>query len=203
MLSPSDFSGAARGLAADGWCILLGLLNDAQTSALAEECTAMRDAHRLLPARTGASRSASSLRGDSTHWFASAEMTEPQWAFTRRMGELRRVLGRELMLSLVDCESHYAVYPPGAGYSRHLDRLRGSDARVISAVFYLNEHWLDAQGGALRLYLGDGSHRDIYPHAGTLLLFLSGQFEHEVLPATRERMSIASWMRQRPIGANG
>jgi SM-20-related protein len=51
------------------------------------------------------------------------------------------------------------------------------------------------------LYLADLSHRDIYPRAGTLLLFLSAQFEHEVLPATRDRMSIACWMRQRPMAA--
>jgi SM-20-related protein len=76
--------------------------------------------------------------------------------------------------------------------------LRDSDARVISAVYYLNENWREADGGALRLYLDDGAARDIYPHAGSLLLFLSARFEHEVLPATRDRMSIASWLRQRP-----
>ena len=103
------------------------------------------------------------------------------------------------MLALVDCESHYAVYRPGAGYARHLDCLRGNDARVISAVFYLNDDWLDADGGALRLYLADGSTRDTYPRAGSLLLFLSARFEHEVLPASRDRMSIACWMRQRAM----
>lgn len=203
-MSPTcNFATAANALAADGWCSLPNLLDITQTRALIHECAAMHDAGQLLPARTGNSRTTSTRRGDSTHWFASGQMTEPQQAFTDRMDALRHVLGRELMLSLVDCESHYAVYRPGAGYARHLDRLRGSDVRVISAVFYLNESWLDEQGGALRLYLGDGSHRDIYPHAGTLLLFLSGQFEHEVLPATRDRMSIASWMRQRPVGAMG
>ncbi|WP_426687760.1 2OG-Fe(II) oxygenase [Rhodanobacter ginsengiterrae] len=203
MSSPSDFAAAASALAADGWCMLPGLLDDRQTDALGRECAAMHDAGRLLPARTGADRTTSTLRGDSTHWFATGAMTMPQQAFADRMDELRQTLGRELMLGLVDCESHYAVYGPGAGYARHLDRLRGNDARVISAVFYLNRNWLDAQGGALRLYLGDGSQRDIYPHMGSLLLFLSGQFEHEVLPATRDRMSIASWMRQRAVGANG
>lgn len=203
MSSPSDFKVAASTLAVDGWCILTSLLDDAQTCTLATECLAMHDADQLLPARTGASRTTSILRGDSTHWFASGAMTAPQQMFTDRMDELRRTLGRELMLSLVDCESHYAMYRPGARYARHLDRLRDNDTRVISAVFYLNRNWSEADGGALRLYLGGGSHRDIYPHAGSLLLFLSGQFEHEVLPATRDRMSIASWMRQRPVGANG
>jgi SM-20-related protein len=130
-------------------------------------------------------------------------MSAPQQAFADRIDALRRVLNRELMLGLADCESHYAVYRPGAGYARHLDRLRHSDARVVSAVFYLNRDWREADGGALRLYLADGSTRDILPQAGKLLLFLSARFEHEVLPATHDRMSIACWMRQRAIGAAG
>ena len=198
-----EFSTATSALADDGWCVLPGLLPLAQTRALADECAAMHDAKRLLPARVGAGRTASSLRGDSTHWFPTVAMSAPQQAFADRMEALRVALSRELMLGLVDCESHYAVYRPGAGYARHLDCLRDNDARVVSAVFYLNDTWQEADGGALRLYLADGSHRDIYPHAGNLLLFLSAQFEHEVLPATRDRMSVACWMRQRAIGANG
>jgi SM-20-related protein len=195
------FEAAATALAVDGWCVLQELLSAAQTRALAHECTAMHDAKLLLPARTGATRSASDLRGDRTHWFVDDAMSAPQQAFAGRIDELRVALNRQLMLGLVDCESHYAVYRPGAGYARHLDRLRDSDARVVSAVFYLNDGWREVEGGALRLYLADGTSRDIYPHAGTLLLFFSAQFEHEVLPASRDRMSIACWMRQRSLAA--
>lgn len=196
--TPHEFRAAADALAADGWCMLAGLMHPAQTQALARECAAMHDASLLLPARTGAARIASSLRGDSTRWFVTGAMSVPQQMFADRLDTLRMALSRELMLSLVDGESHYAVYRPGAGYARHLDRLRNNDARVISTVFYLNQDWHEADGGALRLYLDDGSSRDIYPHAGALALFLSARFEHEVLPATRDRMSIASWLRQRP-----
>lgn len=196
-----DFKAAASLLAADGWCLVPDLMDPAQTRALARECAAMHDAKLLLPARTGAAHTASALRGDSTRWFVSGAMSAPQQAFAERIDALRIALNRELMLGLVECESHYAVYRPGAGYARHLDRLRDNDARVVSAVFYLNENWQEADGGALRLYLEDGAYRDIYPHAGTLLLFLSAQFEHAVLPATRDRMSIACWMRQRSLGA--
>ena len=198
-----DFKAAASALAVDGWCVQPGLLSAGQTRALATECAAMHDAKLLLPAGTGAARSASGLRGDSTHWFVDDAMSAPQQAFTERIDALRTALNRALILGLVDEESHYAVYRPGASYARHLDPLRDNDARVVSAVFYLNDAWREADGGALRLYLADGSSRDIYPHAGTLLLFLSAQFEHEVLPATRDRMSIACWMRQRMIGVNG
>ncbi len=198
-IDSNAFDGAMDALAGDGWCVLPDLLPAAQTQALAAECRALHEARRLTPARVGAARTATPLRGDSTQWFHAGAMSAAQQAFMDRLDALRTALNRELMLGLVECEAHYAVYPPGAGYTRHLDRLRDSDARVVSAVYYLNEGWLAADGGALRLYLDGGSHRDILPHAGSLLLFLSAQFEHEVLPATRDRMSIACWMRQRVL----
>lgn len=198
-----DFHAAASALASEGWCVQSGLLSAPQIRALASECAAMHEAKLLQPARTGAARSASALRGDRTHWFVEEALSAPQQAFAERIDTLRVALNRELMLGLVEVESHYAVYRPGAAYARHLDRLRDSDARVVSAVFYLNEGWREADGGALRLYLADGSARDILPQAGKLLLFLSARFEHEVLPATRDRMSIACWMRQRALGAAG
>ncbi|MEO8809984.1 MAG: 2OG-Fe(II) oxygenase [Rhodanobacter sp.] len=194
------FQTAADALDRDGWCVLEGVLPTAVTRALAEECAGLHASRQLTPARVGAARTATPLlRGDSTHWFPSQAMSVPQQAFAERLDALRIVLNRTLMLGLVECESHYAVYPPGAGYARHLDRLRDSDARVVSAVFYLNAGWQAADGGALRLYMDHGSHHDVQPHAGRLLLFLSAQFEHEVRPASRDRMSIACWMRQRSL----
>ncbi len=198
---PHEFDTATSALAANGWCVIPNLMTSTQTQALANECMAMHAEHLLTPAATGIDRAITLLRGDSTRWFLSGALSAPQQAFADRVDELRIALSRHLMLGLVDSESQYAVYPAGAGYARHLDQLRRSDARVVSAVFYLNADWQDVEGGALRLYLADASHRDIYPRAGTLVLFLSAQFEHEVLPATRQRMSIACWMRQRVIPA--
>jgi SM-20-related protein len=43
------------------------------------------------------------------------------------------------------------------------------------------------------MYLPDGA-LDILPQAGKLVCFRSDQIEHEVLPATRPRMSITGWM---------
>jgi SM-20-related protein len=199
---PREFDAVTRALAADGWCVIENLMTEVQTQALASECTSMHTSRLLMPAATGLDRALTLLRGDSTRWFESRNVSAPQQAFVDRIDALRIALSRRLLLGLVDSESQYAVYPSGAGYARHLDQLHQSDARVVSAVFYLNANWLDVEGGALRLYLADASHRDIYPRAGTLVLFLSAQFEHEVLPATRQRMSIACWMRQRavPVG---
>jgi SM-20-related protein len=198
-LRSNEFDTATAALAVDGWCVIDNLMSAMQTRALADECNAMHAAQLLSPARIGASRASSTLRGDTTNWFAPEVLSSPQQAFADRIDVLRIALNRNLMLGLVDEESHYAMYEPGMGYARHLDCLRNSDARVISAVFYLNDAWQDAEGGALRLHLADLSWRDFYPHAGNLLLFLSARFEHEVLPATRNRMSIACWMRQQTM----
>ncbi len=197
----SRFDAAADALAGAGWCVLPRLLPEEATTALAAECAAMHAAHRMTPARVGAARTATPLRGDHTRWFEMNALSEAQRPFVAALEALRHTLNRSLMLGLVESEAHYAVYAPGARYARHVDRLRHSDARVVSAVYYLNEAWLPDDGGAMRLYLDEGRTHDVLPQAGTLVLFLSERFEHEVLPATRERMSIACWMRRRALGA--
>src|SRR2546422_115217 len=92
----------------------------------------------------------------------------------------------------------YAVAPEfldraGAGYARHIDRFRDDDTRVLSIVLYLNDRWRNEDGGMLRLHLERGRSIDAIPYEGTLVAFLSDRFAHEVLPARRERFSIAGW----------
>jgi SM-20-related protein len=108
-------------------------------------------------------------------------------------------MNRDLMTGLADFEGHFAVFPAGAGYARHFDRLHGSDLRAISAALYLNDAWRPEDGGQLRLYTGGGRSEDILPIGGRLVVFVSERFEHEVLPATRERMSFTGWFRRRSL----
>jgi SM-20-related protein len=102
-----------------------------------------------------------------------------------------------LYLGLEDFESHFALYPPGAFYLKHLDRFRDDDRRMVSAVVYLNEGWLPEHGGQLRMYLDEGGEYDVVPVGGCLVVFLSGEVPHEVLPAMRERLSLTGWFRRR------
>jgi len=37
----------------------------------------------------------------------------------------------------------------------------------------------------------------VHPTGGTLVLFLSERFAHEVLPAKRERLSLTGWFKSR------
>ena len=64
-------------------------------------------------------------------------------------------------------------------------------------MLYLNDDWQASDGGELVVYDEHSQevlHR-VLPSAGTLVCFLSEEFPHEVLPAHRDRMSIAGWFR--------
>jgi len=198
-ISRDGFAPVAAALVTDRWCVADGLLTAAQTGALGEECAAWHVDGAMQVAATGSSHSTGLLRGDVTQWFDALTPTAAQAVFVARIDVLMRSLNRALMLTMVESESHYAVYAVGTGYVPHVDRLRDSDERVVSAVFYLNDDWIADEGGALRLHLARNVTCDIFPRAGTLALFMSSDILHEVLPATRTRMSIACWMRQRPI----
>ena len=113
------------------------------------------------------------------------------------METLRIALNRELFLGLDEYESHFAFYAPGASYMQHRDRFRDDDSRTVSVIVYLNADWLPEHGGALRLHPEGLSTRDISPVGSRIAVFLSADMLHEVLPATRDRLSLTGWFRRR------
>lgn len=133
------------------------------------------------------------IRGDYIQWVdkdaASAELT----IYLDRVRELMQHLNRALFLSLKDYEIHMTVYPVGSFYKRHLDQFKKDDHRKLSIICYLNEGWKEEHGGQLRIYLPGGP-TDVLPVAGRLVCFRSDKLEHEVLPATRERLSLTGWI---------
>lgn len=145
----------------------------------------------------GTATMAKSIRSDRIVWLESSEVLPPVRAYFERIHEFRIAINRQYFLGADEIEAHFSHYPPGAHYSRHLDRFRDDDARVISTVLYLNPDWTPGDGGELRLYPVDAERIDIEPIAGRLILFLSAELEHEVLPTRVDRYSIAGWMRRR------
>jgi len=90
-----------------------------------------------------------------------------------------------------------SIYGVGAHYDRHLDTLRGPKNRLLSTVVYLHDEWSLADGGELLLYGAGGAIVRILPKPGLMVLFLSEEFPHEVLAASKPRHSIAGWFRGR------
>jgi SM-20-related protein len=201
-LQETSFDALIDDLAEHGWAIQTAALPADLTRELAVECRARQNKGALLPAgvgRGGAQAVNVAVRGDQIEWLEAAQ--SPACArYLALLDELRLSLNRALYLGLEDYEGHFALYPPGAFYQKHLDRFRDDDKRSVSAVFYLNDDWQPEQGGALRLYLGEGRELDVYPQAGTLLLFMSADWPHAVLPANRQRLSLTGWFRRRGNG---
>lgn len=135
------------------------------------------------------------IRGDRIHWLTRSDPVQRR--FLDQMEILRRALNQRLFLGLFEFEAHYAHYPEGTGYQRHLDSFVGAANRVISLVAYLNNNWQPGDGGELAVFEGAGSCAvaTIAPRAGRLVLFLSEETPHEVLPSRRDRFSIAGWFR--------
>lgn len=138
------------------------------------------------------------VRGDFISWLQQPEH-DAEHRLLARLDELRAALNRELMTGLEDFQGHFAVYPPGAAYARHNDRLVGTDVRAISLALYLNDAWAPADGGQLRIYTAADKTVDVMPEGGRVVAFQSERFEHEVLPARRARLSFTGWFRRRPL----
>lgn len=137
------------------------------------------------------------IRGDRIRWLDAADARPAESVLFALLERLRGAVNEALYLGLFDFEGHYAIYPPGAGYARHVDRFRDDDARALTLILYLSEAWAAPHGGVLRIAPDDCPARDVLPEGGTLVAFLSERFPHEVLPATRERLAFTGWYRRR------
>ncbi|ROH86186.1 2OG-Fe(II) oxygenase [Pseudomethylobacillus aquaticus] len=187
-------------LETNGYSIYDDFLPDSVIRQLAQEARDMAAAGTLKPARVGLqAQSQRDIRGDLTHWLEDRGDSPAQQHYTHVMNELCGALNRSCFLGLHTLETHFAVYPPGTAYGRHLDQFRDSQQRIISSILYLNDDWSASDGGQLRLYLEqpERPHLDVVPHGNRLVLFESARFWHEVLPASRERISLTGWFRAR------
>lgn len=194
------FSTIIDDLAERGWSLQRSFLSHAVTHKLADECRRREAEGALEPAAVGrreAQAVREGIRGDQIQWLEPGQ-SEVCDTYLSLMDDLRQTLNRELFLGLEEFECHFAFYPPGAFYQTHLDRFRDDDSRCVTAVLYLNPDWQPADAGELRMHFADGSHRDIEPLAGNLLVFMSGDFPHEVLVTQAERLSLTGWFRRRP-----
>jgi SM-20-related protein len=133
------------------------------------------------------------IRGDYIQWLDKESAPEPTKIYLNRLHDLIQHLNQALYLSLKDFEVHMTIYPIGSYYKRHLDQFRHDDHRKLSVICYLNENWTAADGGQLKMHLKTGE-QEVLPLAGRLVCFRSDQIEHEVLPASRERLSLTGWI---------
>lgn len=191
-------------LAERGWSVMRDFFSLEQTRALYADAASLWSAGAFHAASIGKGAlqvRRTEIRSDHVLWLereSASAVVEPYWA---AMDELCRVVNQMLYLGAQTVEAHYAVYPSGALYKRHLDQHRGSPDRLISCVVYLNDDWREGDGGQLRIYDAamPSGYTDVTPQGGTLVCFRSDTVEHEVLLAARERYSLTGWLRKNSV----
>ncbi|NGO89285.1 2OG-Fe(II) oxygenase [Halomonas sp. 141] len=199
-LAPDAHVALVDALVEQGWYVGQGVIDPALCQALQGELLHLAAHDALDEAGIGRGQQhllRKDIRGDAIHWLDRE--SEAQRHYLDAMAELQRSLNQALFLGLFEYEAHFAHYPAGAFYQRHLDSFRGRANRVISTVGYLTPDWPADGGGEMVIYDPEDPSREVarvVPEAGTFACFLSETIPHEVLPTRLPRTSIAGWFRR-------
>lgn len=190
------------GILNEGYGLTDNFLTTDEVTALASRLRQRREAGQFKAAGIGNQqvKVEQTIRGDEILWLDEGNATAEETAFLQRIGSFVDYVNQTCYLGLRDYEFHYALYPPGTFYKRHLDQFRSDSRRKLSVICYLNTDWQETDGGQLALYLPDADNNaerqvTVSPLGGRLVCFESARLEHEVLPATRERLSVTGWLK--------
>lgn len=190
----------ADGIAENGYAVVDNFLNPEEVQSIQELDGFKNGLLQFKKAGIGKSQEKQineAIRGDYIQWIKPESAEPPLQVYLTKLKELITFVNQNLYLSLKDFEVHQTIYPIGTFYKRHLDQFKKEDHRKLSVICYLNSDWKESDGGQLRIYL-DNKTKDVLPLAGRLVCFRSDLLEHEVLPATRERLSITGWLLDQP-----
>ena len=88
----------------------------------------------------------------------------------------------------------------GGCFPLHFDSDAGLDARVVTALTYLNPAWEKGHGGELVLFPFPDEPVTIEPIAGRIVLFSSQNTLHRVLPSSVERFCFTTWFFAKQAG---
>lgn len=188
-------------LADKNWAVSTEVFTPEFCQSLAQECQKLSEEGHMQKASIGHGSSKTlnnEIRGDFTLWLDDTSSSSVQQNFLNCLEALRTELNRFFFLGLKRVESHFALYPPQAGYDKHIDNHRGLNHRKMTFVLYLNENWQKGHGGELSLYNPENDSEilaQVEPRLGTLILFRSELFPHQVEKSTTPRMSLTGWFR--------
>jgi SM-20-related protein len=192
----------AHQLETSGYCIYPGFLSPEELRETRGDLDIILDGggfHRAGTGQGNALQVQDLVRRDEIFWMDRAKSNDVQTGLWTKLDLLKRAFNAPpLYLGLELFEGHYACYPPGGYYKRHLDSLKSKNDRVISLIIYLNLNWNPEDGGRLRIFQTakpDSSFSDVDPMGGTMVCFMSDDFEHEVQTSNANRFSFSGWFK--------
>ncbi len=137
------------------------------------------------------------IRGDYIYWIDKNNSNVYEIEYLQEIENLINYLNKTCYLGIVDKEFHFAIYPEGTFYKRHLDVFKNDNKRRLSVILYLNEEeWNEKCGGELVIYK-ENQAIVVQAVSGRMVVFESGLLEHEVKTVTRKRISITGWLKTR------
>jgi SM-20-related protein len=135
------------------------------------------------------------IRSDTIYWMDKSHDNIYEREFLEHIENFIEHLNRTCYTGINSYEFHYAVYEEGSFYKRHKDQFKNDSNRKYSLINYLNDDWIEEDGGQLLVYQNE-SIQKILPQSQTAVFFKSDEMEHEVTKANRYRMSISGWLKQ-------
>ena len=135
------------------------------------------------------------MRGDKIFWLDKENENKYELKFLQLIENFIEHLNETCYTGINDYEFHYAVYEPGTVYKKHKDQFKTDNNRKFSLICYLNDDWVEADGGQLVIYQ-DGLPQSIVPNTQKAVFFKSDEMEHEVTLAHKSRMSITGWLKR-------
>ncbi|WP_150466996.1 2OG-Fe(II) oxygenase [Francisella sp. SYW-9] len=180
----------------EGYCIIDNWLDTFETTFLRSELNMLNESDSFRKSAIGNRLNESlerSIRNDFIYWLDEAKYAQ---IFFSKINNFIEYINKTCFAGIVTKEFHYAIYPQGSFYKKHIDTFQNDYRRTISIVCYLNQVWQPSFGGQLKLYLTD-KNLEIFPTNGKIILFDSKTIEHEVLPVLTEnkRLSITGWLK--------
>lgn len=186
-------------LAVNDFVIIDNFLTDDQLSVVKSEFD--NNLAHFNPAGIGAlnnNQINEGIRSDYTLWIDRERDPELSVWFDIADETIMK-LNRYCYLSLSGFEFHFAHYPKGSFYKKHLDQFKERSNRLISMILYLNERWQDGDGGELKIF-SENEPILVPPINNRCILFKSDKVLHEVLRSNVDRKSITGWLLYKPAG---
>jgi Rps23 Pro-64 3,4-dihydroxylase Tpa1-like proline 4-hydroxylase len=175
-----------------------GFLSGALSKGLQQNMLRLQKENLLSAAGTGnalVKEAGQKIRSDKICWLDKKHENVFEQEFLLQVEALIAYLNQTCYTGINGYEFHYAVYETGSFYKRHKDQFKTDSNRKYSLISYVNDNWLEADGGQLWLHHPEAVQK-ILPHAQTAVFFKSDETEHEVTTAHRTRMSITGWLKR-------
>lgn len=208
-LSPLPFSQIINDLAEQGYAVVDHFIPADLAIKLLTELNQRKLNGKFSPAGIGKSGEISidqQIRSDQILWLDEKDSHEAIVEWFTLIQYLSETLRNELRLPIKRYECHFAHYPQGTFYKKHLDAFKEREGRLISVICYLTPDWKIGDGGELNIFdhkvkpsRNQPVIKQIAPLMGRLVLMQSELIPHEVSLSKTDRYSITGWLRQDEI----